>query len=99
LGVTLNIAHEQDSARVIRSLYLSGAGFTFTPACALSDQPAPRANWVVARITRPQLHRTYSLATPAGKPADAATQVVSDALIEHMKRMIDAGVWEADWLA
>lgn len=98
LGLQLNIAHEQDSTRVIRSLYLSGAGFTFTPACALNDQPAPRSDWVVARVTKPVLHRTYSLATPAGKAADAATQVVMDALVGQMKRMIESGIWEADWL-
>lgn len=99
LGLSLNIAHEQDSTRVIRSLYLNGAGFTFTPACALDDQPAPRPNWVVARVAKPDLHRTYSLATPAGKPVDAVTQVVRDTLVGHMKLMIESGRWEADWLA
>lgn len=97
-GLPLNIAHEQDSTRVIRSLYLCGAGFTFTPACALNDQPPPRPNWVVARVTRPDLHRTYSLATQAGRPVDAATQVVMDALVQQMKQMIETGIWEADWL-
>ena len=95
-GLHLNIAHEQDSTRVIRSLYLCGAGFTFTPACALNDQPVPRADWVVARVARPELHRTYSLATQAGRPVDAATQVVMDALARQMHEMIDTGVWEAD---
>ena len=97
-GLPLNIAHEQDSTRVIRSLYLCGAGFTFTPACALHDQPPPRPDWVVARVTRPDLHRTYSLATQAGRPLDAATQVVVDALVQQMKDMIGTGTWEADWL-
>jgi len=99
LGLSLNIAHEQDSTRVIRSLYLSGAGFTFTPACALNDQPPPRPNWVIARVAKPELQRTYSLAMPAGKPVDAATQVVRDTLVDHMKQMIESGTWEADWLA
>ena len=98
-GLPLNIAHEQDSTRVIRSLYLAGAGFTFTPACALNDQPTPRPGWLVARVARPDLHRTYSLATQAGRPVDAATQVVMDALVQQMKKMIDTGVWEAQWLA
>ena len=39
LGLHLNIVHEHDSARVIRSLYHCGAGFTFTPACSLADVP------------------------------------------------------------
>lgn len=99
LGLSLNIAHEQDSTRVIRSLYLNGAGFTFTPACALNDQPPPRPNWVVARVAKPDLQRTYSLAMPAGKPMDAATQVVRDTLVEHIKQMIESGTWEAEWLA
>ena len=50
-GIELNIAHEHDSARVIRSLYLAGAGFTFTPACSLGDGPPDdaRGRWLVAR--------------------------------------------------
>ncbi|MBS0451426.1 MAG: LysR family transcriptional regulator [Proteobacteria bacterium] len=98
LGLQANIAHEQDSTRVIRSLYLSGAGFTFTPACALHDQPQPRPSWVVARVKRPDLLRTYSLATQAGRPVDAATQVVMDALLQEMQQMIRTGAWEAEWL-
>lgn len=39
-GLRLNIVHEHDSARVIRSLYHCGAGFTFTPACSLNEAPA-----------------------------------------------------------
>ena len=97
LGLPLNIAHEQDSTRVIRSLYLNGAGFTFTPACALHDQPPPRPSWIVARVTRPDMQRTYTLATQAGRPLDAATQVVMDTLVEQMKGMIDRGDWEAQW--
>ena len=97
-SLPLNIAHEQDSTRVLRSLYLNGAGFTFTPACALHDQPAPRPSWIVARVTRPDMQRTYSLATQAARPVDAATHVVMDALVRQMKDMIDSGTWEADWL-
>jgi len=98
LGLSLNIVHEQDSTRVLRSLYLSGAGFTFTPACALHDQPPPRPSWVVARVTRPDLRRSYTLATQAGRPVDAAAQVVIDALLSQTREMIASGLWEADWL-
>ena len=52
----------------------------------------------VARVARPDLHRTYALATQAGRTPDAATQVVMDALVRQMKEMIDTGAWEADWL-
>lgn len=90
--------HEHDSARVIRSLYLNGAGFTLTPACAMQDAPPYRPDWIVARIARPALPRTYSLATHAGKPADAATQVVIDALAGQARAMIERGDWEAEWL-
>ncbi|SFM58156.1 LysR family transcriptional regulator [Variovorax sp. OV329] len=97
-GLALNIAHEQDSTRVLRSLYINGAGFTFTPACALHDQPPPRPGWVVARVVRPELHRSYSLATPAGRPVEAAAQVVVDALVQQVREMIGNGTWEAEWL-
>lgn len=98
LGLPINIVHEHDSARVIRSLYLNGAGFTLTPACAMQDAPPHRPDWIVARITRPALPRTYTLATHAGKPADAATQVVIDALAGQARAMIERGDWEAEWL-
>jgi LysR family nitrogen assimilation transcriptional regulator len=98
LGVPINIAHEHDSARVIRSLYHSGAGFTLTPACALHDAPPHRPGWIVARVARPALPRTYSLVTHAGRAADAAAQVVIEALTGQARAMIERGEWEAQWL-
>lgn len=97
LGVALNVVHEHDSARVIRSLYQCGAGFTFTPACSLADSPHPdREGWVVARVVRPQLQRAYSLATPADRPVDAVTQVVVDALHQETTRLVREGTWRAE---
>ncbi|MDH6166329.1 LysR family nitrogen assimilation transcriptional regulator [Variovorax boronicumulans] len=98
LGVELNIAHEHDSARVIRSLYLAGAGFTFSPACALSDGPLSGPPWLVARIVQPEMMRTYSLATPSAAEPDPATRVVMEALVEEARGMIEAGRWEAEFL-
>lgn len=98
LGVELNIVHEHDSARVIRSLYLAGAGFTFTPACALADGPAEGPPWLVARIVQPEMMRTYFLATPSAREPDPATRVVMDALVEEARAMIAAGRWEAEFL-
>lgn len=94
-GLALNIAHEHDSARVIRSLYLHGAGFTFTPACALNDAPPASANWVVARVVRPRLRRSYALATQADREPDAATRVVIAALEHEARGLIDSGRWLA----
>jgi len=95
--LTLNVVHEHDSARVIRSLYMCGAGFTLTPACTLSDLPCvPGQRWVVARVAKPQLRRSYQLATPADRPADAASQVVIDALRHTVAELIDTGVWAAE---
>jgi DNA-binding transcriptional LysR family regulator len=97
LGIGLNVVHEHDSARVIRSLYQCGAGFTFTPACSLAESAHPeRSNWVVARVARPQLQRAYTLATPADRMPDAATQVVIDALVQETRRLILAGSWQAE---
>lgn len=94
-GVVLNIAHEHDSARVIRSLYLCGGGFTFTPACALNDAPSHQAGWLVARVTQPELTRHYTLATAADRPVDPAAAVVADALRATVQDLIDSGRWEA----
>ncbi len=98
LGLALSIAHEHDSTRVLRSLFLAGAGFTFTPACSLPDAPVQGAGWVTARVVRPDLARSYTLATPAGKAPSAATQVVIDALACEARALIDAGAWDARWL-
>lgn len=97
LGVGLNVVHEHDSARVIRSLYQCGAGFTFTPACTLAEGAHQgRRDWIVARVARPQLQRAYTLATAADRVADAATQVVADALVQESRRLIEAGIWQAE---
>lgn len=99
LGATLNVAHEHDSARVIRSLYVCGAGFAFTPACALHDGSSTAGttgDWVVARVVRPALQRSYSLAVPADP--DPVTQVVIDALRQQAIRLIHDGRWEAKLL-
>jgi len=96
-GMPLNIVHEHDSARVIRSLYLSGAGFTFVPACALNDSPAPREGWLVARVVNPELSRAYTLVT-AERPLDAVTQVVVDALTSEARSLIRQRKWMAEWM-
>ena len=96
-GMPLNIVHEHDSARVIRSLYLSGAGFTFVPACALNDSPALREGWLVARVVNPELSRAYTLVT-AERPLDAVTQVVVDALTSQAQSLIRQRKWTAEWM-
>ncbi|MDQ0591544.1 LysR family transcriptional regulator [Variovorax paradoxus] len=98
LGIELNIAYEHDSARVIRSLYQAGAGFTFTPACALDDSALGRKDWVCARVTQPELLRSYTLATQASRPADAVVQAVAEVLREEIARMVDEGRWDAELL-
>ncbi len=98
LGIALNVAHEHDSARVIRSLYVCGAGFTFTPACALPDSPPRAEGWIVARVVRPALRRSYHLATPADRPPSAAARVVIDTLVREASRLVREGRWEAELL-
>jgi DNA-binding transcriptional LysR family regulator len=111
--VRLNIAHEHDSARVIRSLYHCGAGFTFTPACSLAEalpwhsqaasaaaraSTATNPHWIVAQVVNPSLRRHYHLAQHPGKAGDAAVQVVRNALMQHACRLIENGIWQAQWL-
>ena len=91
----LNIAHEHDSARVIRSLYACGAGFTFTPACALGDAPGHGADWLVARVINPELVRSYTLATTADPATDGVTAAVVEALQAVVQRLVASGAWEA----
>lgn len=98
LGVVLNVVHEHDSLRVIRSLYRCGAGFAFTPACSLSDSPPPAENWVTARVVSPELPRSYHLATSADRTPSLAACVVMDALEQMSRHLIHAGLWETDLL-
>ncbi|WP_046238307.1 LysR family transcriptional regulator, partial [Delftia tsuruhatensis] len=98
----LNIVHEHDSARVIRSLYHCGAGFTFTPACSLSDAPAwlregakaaptgLQPGWIVAQVAAPALLRRYFLAVQANRGGDPALQVVRQALLDQARQLITA---------
>jgi LysR family nitrogen assimilation transcriptional regulator len=98
--LALNVVHEHDSARVIRSLYMCGAGFTFTPACTLSDMPhLIGEDWVIARIVKPLLQRSYQLAIPADRPADAATQIVIATLQQTVTELIGKGYWAAESLS
>jgi DNA-binding transcriptional LysR family regulator len=101
LQLSLNIVHEHDSARVIRSLYHCGAGFTFTPSCSLAESPQPQAahsQWIVARVCQPDLQRHYHLARQPGRSQDAAVNVVQHALLEHAQTLIAKGHWQAQWL-
>ena len=114
LGLRLNIVHEHDSARVIRSLYHCGAGFTFTPACTLADVPPwqlqhaqlgdnPQAeqasSWVIAQVVQPELPRHYTLAVQGRRANDAATQAVAQALHRHAQALMAQGLWRARDLA
>ncbi len=93
-GLTLNVAHEHDSAGVIRSLSQCGAGFTFIPACAMAGLPPENADWIAARVVRPGLDRAYTLAT-AERTQDEATAVVAEVLVEQARALIAAGTWIA----
>lgn len=103
-GLRLNIVHEHDSVRVIRSLYYCGAGFTFSPACTLAEGPqaqrplAGSPGWIVARIVDPALQRRYFVATQASRADDAATAVVRQCLLAHARSLIEGGQWQARWL-
>lgn len=94
-GIALNVAHEQDSARVIRSLYLAGAGFTFTPASSAIEHPTSAAGWLRARIVEPEIVRRYQLAVPAGRAADPAVRAVAEMLVGQVRELIGRGAWEA----
>ncbi len=100
LQLGLNIVHEHDSARVIRSLYQCGGGFTFSPACSVAENPLPQnagSAWIVARVCNPDLQRRYYLARQPGRTHDAAVQVVQDALLRQVQAMIGEGRWPANW--
>ncbi|GAA5234492.1 LysR family transcriptional regulator [Verticiella sediminum] len=96
-GITLNVVHEQDSARVIRSLYLAGAGYTFTPACALHDVPVQHdPDWFRARVGAPDILRHYSVAMPLRGEPTPASRLVARMLREEVRNTIAEGAWDAE---
>lgn len=106
-GLRLNVVHEHDSARVIRSLYHCGAGFTFTPACSLADVPSwsamppaapPPPGWIVAHVANPALVRSYHLALQRDRSQDPAVREVCRALTDHAQDLMARGLWPARWL-
>lgn len=97
--VSLNIVHEHDSERVIRSLHKAGAGFTFSPACSIERRSADEPGWICARVIEPDLVRSYHLAVQGGgRPMDEAARVVRDALQQHVVDTVASGRWRATLL-
>lgn len=93
-SLALNVAHEHDSAGVIRSLSHCGAGFTFIPACAMVDRPPEDPDWIAARVVRPGLERGYTLAT-AERGLNEVSAVVAEVLLEQVHELIASGQWAA----
>jgi LysR family transcriptional regulator, nitrogen assimilation regulatory protein len=98
-GLTLNIVHEHDSTNVIRSLHLAGAGFTFTPASSAIESPTAAADWLYARVIKPDMTRSYSLAQPATRAATPAMRVVADTLQTLVQELVAQGRWNARLIA
>ncbi len=94
-GLSLNVAHEHDSTRVIRSLHVAGAGFTFTPASSVVEHPGALAGWLRARVIEPEIVRRYHLAQPGGRAPTAAAAVVAELLQAQVRELIEAGRWDA----
>jgi DNA-binding transcriptional LysR family regulator len=94
-GRVLNVVHEQDSTRVIRSLHLAGAGFTLSPASSVVEHPNDRPGWLRARVVDPEIVRRYHLAQPSGRAPTPATRLVAEALVGLVGELVAAGRWDA----
>ena len=94
LGLRLDVVHEHDSASVIRALQRSGAGFTFTPGCAVPVRETDPTR-VRARIVEPELRRAYALGWLTGRQLDAAAHTVLEALQDEIASAIAQGRWIA----
>jgi len=94
-GLSLNVVHEHDSTRVIRSLHLAGAGFTFTPASSAVEHPTNLPGWLLARVIEPEIVRRYHLARPAKRTPTPAAATVEAMLVAQVHEMIASGRWDA----
>ncbi|RPH44490.1 MAG: LysR family transcriptional regulator [Burkholderiales bacterium] len=94
LGLRLDVVHEHDSASVIRALQRSGAGFTFTPGCAVPVRETDPTR-VRARIVEPELRRGYALGWLTGRQLDDAARTV----LQLLQDEIDAAIAERRWIA
>ena len=94
-GIVLNIVHEHDSTRVCRSLQLAGAGFGFTPAASVNEDPVQQPGWLRARIVEPEIPRRHYLARPVTRHPTPAVEAVAVMLVEQLRRLVAAGTWDA----
>ena len=94
-GLALNVVHEHDSTRVLRSLHLAGAGFTFSPASSAVEHPTPLEGWLRARIVEPEIVRRYHLAQPLHRGLTPAAAAVAEELRALVRELIDNGTWDA----
>ncbi|MFO1268382.1 MAG: LysR substrate-binding domain-containing protein [Rubrivivax sp.] len=94
-GLALNVVHEHDSTRVLRSLHLAGAGFTFSPASSAVEHPTPLDGWLRARIVEPEIVRRYHLAQPLHRGLTPAAAAVAEELQALVRELIDNGTWDA----
>ena len=97
LGLRLDVVHEHDSAAVIRALQRAGAGFTFTPSCAV-QRTASDARYLHARVVEPELRRSYAIGRLAGRQLDDAARAVERALREEIGEAIAQRRWVATHL-
>lgn len=97
-NLQLNVAHEHNSARVLRSLSLCGAGFGFLPACGMYRLHPPDNDWIFAEVSKPKLTRTYVLATPGTRKTSPATEAVARILVDELHKLAINGQWDAQWL-
>ncbi|WP_282610913.1 LysR family transcriptional regulator [Pelagibius sp. Alg239-R121] len=93
-GVTLNVAFDGDSFRVLKSLVARGMYHAFVPLSAVTEDVKDGA--VEARtLESPQVRRQLILGMPADRSNTRATESVIAILTSEIASMIRCGEWIA----
>jgi len=93
-GVSLNVAFDGDSFRVLTSLVANGLYHAFVPLSAVTEKL--NAGIVEARtIARPQVRRQLILGMPSDRSNTRATESIIAILMDEIASMIRSGEWAA----
>jgi LysR family nitrogen assimilation transcriptional regulator len=92
-GVRLDVAIEIDAFAEIQRLVARGDGFGLLSSAALGHEGSPAL--ATARVTKPDLSRVVSLGRDAARPQGSAVREVARRIEAEMRRLADAGAWNA----
>lgn len=85
---------QMNSVQAIAGSIEAGLGCVIGTRLFMQDQ-LDRGTVTARPIIRPELSRTLHLCRLASRPPTFASEAIREALLDHVRRAVDTGVWEA----